>query len=111
MEETPQQVFIGTDGKLRAIWRAAIYYALGTWLVFPLLDRLFALVAESLHLRPGLAAGNIAFGELSRNFVDAVILTSAFALYERRRVDSYGLPVNRAFGWQTFEGTAAGIIM
>jgi membrane protease YdiL (CAAX protease family) len=26
-------------------------------------------------------------------------------------VDSYGLPINRAFSWQTFEGAAAGVIM
>ncbi len=105
-----QKVFIGSDGRLRAIWRAAIYYAGGTWLVFPLLDSLFASAAESLHLRPGLAAGNIGFGEL-RNFFDALICTGAFALYERRTVDSYGLPVRRAFGWHTFEGAAAGVVM
>ncbi len=104
------QALIGPDGKLRPLWRAAIYYAVGTWLAFPLLDRLFALVAESLHLSPGLTAGNIAFGEF-RNFINALIFTGAFALYERRRVDSYGLPVNRAFGRHTFEGAAAGAIM
>jgi uncharacterized protein len=105
-----KNAFIGPDGKLRAIWRAAIYYALGTWLVFPLLDWLFSRVAESLHLNPGLTAANIAFGEF-RNLITAIICTGAFALYERRRVDSYGLPVNRAFGWQTFEGAIAGVIM
>jgi len=40
-----------------------------------------------------------------------LILTSVFALYERRRADSYGLPVDRAFSPQTFEGAAAGVIM
>ncbi|PYU19341.1 MAG: hypothetical protein DMG32_24675 [Acidobacteria bacterium] len=41
----------------------------------------------------------------------ALICTGAFALYERRRIDSYGLPLNHALGWQTFEGAAAGFIM
>jgi membrane protease YdiL (CAAX protease family) len=105
-----KQAFIGPDGKLRAIWRAAMHYAVRTWLVFPLLDWWFALVTESLHLSPGLSAANIGFGEF-RNLITAVICTGAFALYERRRVDSYGLPVNRAFGWQTLEGAAAGVIV
>ena len=39
--------------------------------------------------------------ESFRNFFTALILTSVFALYEHRRVDSYGLPVHRAFSWQT----------
>ena len=68
------------------------------------------LASKPLHLSPELTSGNIGFGEL-RNFFTAFLLTGAFALYEHRRVDSYGLPVKRAFSWQTFEGTAAGIIM
>ena len=105
-----KQIFIGSDGKLRAIWRAAIYYAAGTWLVFSLVYRALALIAESAHLAPGLTAANTALSE-SANFLTALICTGAFALYERRRVDSYGLPVNRAFRWQTLEGAAAGVIM
>ena len=110
MNEPLKKVFIAPDGKLRAIWRAAIYYAAGTFLVFPVIGWPVALIAKTLHLGPGLTAGNIALAEL-RNFIVALICTSAFALYERRRVDSYGLPVNRAFGRQTFEGAAAGVIM
>ncbi len=74
------------------------------------MDWVLTFVTQPLHLAPGLTAGNIGFGEL-RNFFTAFILTGAFALYEHRRVDSYGLPVRRAFSWQTFEGSAAGIIM
>lgn len=105
-----KEIFIATDGKLRAIWRAAIYYAAGTWLVFPLMDRALVLLFEPAHLSPGLTAGNTALSEFA-NFLTALICTGAFALYERRRVDSYGLPVHRAFSWQTFEGAAAGVIM
>ncbi len=110
MGEALRQAMIGPDGKLRAIWRAAIFYVAGTWLVFPLLGWPFARLADSLHMRQGLSAGNIALGELN-NLVVALILTGAFALYERRRIDSYGLPVARAFGRQTFEGAAAGIAL
>ena len=105
-----EHAFIGHDGKLRAIWRAAIYYALGTWIVFPILDRPFSLIAKSLHLSPGLTAANIGLSEFETLLV-AAICTGVFALYERRCLDSYGLPVHRAFGWQTFEGAAAGTIM
>lgn len=105
-----KQIFIATDGKLRAIWRAAIFYAAGTWLVFPLVDWALALLSKSAHLSPGLTAGNIALSEFA-NFLTAFICTGAFALYEHRRVDSYGLPVQRAFSWQTLEGAAAGVIM
>ena len=110
MKETLKQFFIAPDGRLRAIWRAAIYYAVGTFLIFPLLGRPVASVAKSLHLTLGLTAGYIALAEL-RNLAVALICTGAFALYERRRIDSYGLPLNHALGWQTFEGAAAGFIM
>ena len=110
MKHTVKQVFVASDGGLRSIWRATIYYTVGTFVVFPLLDGLFALLKRSLHLGQELTAGNVGVGEL-RNFVNALLCTGGFALYERRRIDSYGLPINRAFGWQTFEGAAAGIIL
>jgi membrane protease YdiL (CAAX protease family) len=109
-EKLLRQVLIGSDGRLRAFWRASIYYTAGTWLIFPLLDRAFAFSSPSLHLGTELRAGNVGFGEL-RNLADALICTGAFAIYERRRVGSYGLPVNRAFSRPTFEGAAAGIVM
>src|SRR5437763_16789282 len=102
MQATLKQTFIGPDGKLRMIWRATLYDAVGTWLVVPMLDWAFALIAESLRLTPGLSAGYVGLGEF-RNFFDACICTGAFALYESRRLDSYGLPVNRAFSLHTFE--------
>ena len=98
------------DSKLRPIWRAALYYLAGTFALFPLLDRAFDFLAHRWYLAPGLSAGNIGFGEL-RNFFAALILTSVFARYEHRRVDSYGLPIGRAFSRQTFEGAAAGAAM
>lgn len=103
-------IFVAPDGKLRAIWRATIYYTVGTFVVFSLLDRIFIFAAQSMHLGTEFTAANVGFGEL-RNFFAALICTGTFALYEQRRVDSYGLPLNRAFGWRTFEGAAAGIVL
>jgi uncharacterized protein len=108
--ETLKQAFIGPDRKLRMIWRAVFYYAVGTFLIFPLLSWPFTLVVESLHLSSGLTAANVALAAF-RNLVVALICTSAFALYESRRVDSYGLPVDRTFDRQTFEGAAAGVVV
>lgn len=110
MAEKLKQLFVGSNGKLRAISRATIYYVAGTFLVFPLMGWPIGLVAKSLHLGPGFTAGHVALAEL-RNFLVALICTGAFAVDERRRVDSYGLPVKRAFSRQTLEGVAAGLIM
>ena len=103
-------MFVGDDRKLRPIWRAALYYIVGTFIIFPVLDRALEVLASSLSLTPGLSAGQLGFGELT-NFFTALICTGAFAMYERRRIDSYGLPVKRAFSWATWEGVLAGIIM
>ena len=108
MAETLRNALLGADGKLRAIWRAAFYYAFGTFLAFPALGFAFEHIADWLRLNPDLSAGSIALGEF-QNFLVALICTGAFALYERRRIDSYGLPINRAFGLHTLEGAAAGI--
>jgi len=59
-----QWVFVGPDSKLRAIWRAVIFYALGIFLFFLVLERPFAFIAKSVHLSPGLTAGNVALSEI-----------------------------------------------
>ena len=101
---------LGPDGRLRLIWRAVIFYAGGSWAIFPLLGWPAGLIEDLLHVGQGFSAGVIALGEI-RNFLTALICTGVFALYEHRRVDSYGLPAARALGHQTFEGAAAGIVL
>lgn len=103
-------LFIGPDRKLRPLWRAALYFLLGTWVVLPLLDRGFQLLGDALHLGSGLTAPIITIFELE-TFLGALICTGVFARYENRRVDSYGLPVRLAFGARTWEGALAGVIM
>jgi hypothetical protein len=71
MKGSFKSALIGRDGMLRPIWRAAIFYAVGSWLIFPVPDRLFNFVAGSLHLRPGFTAANVGLGELLLNFTDA----------------------------------------
>lgn len=104
------EVFFGADGKLRPIFRALLYATLAFWLLSadwvlgPVLQR----TAASLGLT-GLSPGRDAFYE-TVNLLTALLLTWGFALYEGRRVDSYGLPVAEAFGARFREGFAIGVV-
>jgi membrane protease YdiL (CAAX protease family) len=104
------RLLVGPDRKLRMLWRATIFFALGYWIVPYALDPAFGFVARRLHLAAGLTAANLALQE-SENFIVALICTGIFALYERRRLDSYGLPVALALGARTWEGALVGIVM
>jgi uncharacterized protein len=103
-------LIIGPDRKLRMLWRAAIFFALFQWVIPLALDPPFNLFARAFHITAGLTAPFIALLEFEY-FIDALICTAAFALYERRRVDSYGLPVEQALSARTAEGALGGIIM
>jgi membrane protease YdiL (CAAX protease family) len=105
-----KRLLFGSDRKLRFIWRAVLYYVAGEYIVFPALEWIFELAAHSFDLKPDLNAANIGFGEL-RNFFTAFICTGLFALYEHRRVDSYGLQLDAALKSPTFEGMAIGIVV
>jgi membrane protease YdiL (CAAX protease family) len=107
---TVSRLLIGPDQKLRMFWRATIFFMLGYWIVPLALDPAFGFIAARLHLGAGLTAANITLQE-SENFMVALICTGVFALYERRRVDSYGLPLTLALGARTWEGALVGIVM
>jgi membrane protease YdiL (CAAX protease family) len=70
----------------------------------------FGLLAGRLGLAGGLTAANIAMQECEE-LTAALLCTGIFALYERRRLDSYGLPLARAFGARTWEGALVGLAM
>lgn len=106
----PLRVFIGDDGKLRPILRAWLFFAAGTYVLFPYgLDRLTGWVFDRLHLGPELSAATIFWGE-AELLVGVLILTALFAWYEGRRVDSYGLPLAQAFRGRFWEGMAVGFV-
>jgi len=81
---------------------------LGEYVVFPALGWIFDLATHAFGVKPDLNAANIGFGEL-RNFFTALVCTELFAIYERRRVDSYGLRLEAALRSPTFEGVAVGV--
>jgi membrane protease YdiL (CAAX protease family) len=105
------KLFIGGDGMVRPIWRAAIYFALGTWVLVPPMGHVYESALRALHVPDSLNPAATALSEICFNFVVALACTGIFALYERRRIDSYGLPVRRALGPRTWEGAATGVIM
>lgn len=108
MTDAIRHALFGSDGKLRFIWRAASFYVLGEYVVFPALEWIYELAALQFGIRTDLNAANVGFGEL-RNFLAALICTGLFALYEHRRVDSYGLQLSAVLKSRTFEGVGVGI--
>src|ERR1700677_744779 len=105
MDRMIKQALVGPDGKLRFFWRAVIFYSLGNWGLYPLMERPLARAAQALHFSLGLAPGYTMLHDLW-NLAVGLICTGIFAVYEHRRVDSYGLPVKRAFSSHTFKGVA-----
>lgn len=108
MTDAIRHALFGSDGKLRFVWRAVIFYFFGEYVVFPALEWLYELAARSFGIPDSLNAAAVGFGEF-RNFFTALICTGLFALYERRRIDSYGLQLGAALKSPTFEGAAVGI--
>jgi uncharacterized protein len=102
------RIFI-RDRKLRPLWRALLYVAVGSCFGI-VLDRVLN------ALRVNEIAG---IGELSpiyvtlvegTLFVAASATTALFAWYEGRRVDDYGLPLAQAFRGRFWEGFAIGVL-
>jgi membrane protease YdiL (CAAX protease family) len=102
--------FFVVDGQVRPIWRAALYFGLGTWVLMPLTDWLHPTLVSALRPGQGFSAGAVALGE-AELFVVALICTAILGAYERRRADRYGLPLESAFRSQTLEGAACGVAM
>jgi membrane protease YdiL (CAAX protease family) len=103
-------LFLGQDGKLRYLWRAAIFFALATYGLPLLTQPAVDWAARRYHIQPVLNATNIAFAE-GMTLVFALVVTAVFAAFERRGLGDYGLPLRRAFGGNTAEGFLAGILM
>ena len=101
--------FFASDGVLRPIWRAVLYFGLASWLFLPLADRLWAFLAGRLHIGTELSAGSTFFYELEL-LVVAAIVTAILARFEGRRIDDYGMPIKLAFGKLFWEGLAVGMV-
>src|SRR6476620_11340401 len=101
---------LGEDRKVRPIWRAIFYVVLTVFVVMPLLGRLLDLIIGPAPPGPfAFTPGNLALAEVF-NFVCALVVVGPLAFYERRRIDSYGMPIGEALKSPTWEGFAVGII-
>jgi len=103
-------IFIGPDGKLRAGLRAIVFFAATFGLLTLAQIYFLGSIADRLHIGQELSAGAIALNEIAI-FVVALLVTALFALYERRSIGSYGMPIARAFSGDTLAGFIAGIVM
>jgi hypothetical protein len=101
-------LFVGRDG-LRYGWRFLIFAALIVAVVEFLEQPAIALLAAKLHVdRSALSAPSIIVSD-AFDLIVVVIVTGGIALCEQRRVDSYGLPINKAFGGLFWNGVVAGL--
>jgi hypothetical protein len=99
-------VFIGENG-LRQGWRFTIFAA-AIILVFQLLEEpALGFLARKLHLDNGLSATNLIVSDLV-DLIIVLIITGVAARLERRRIDSYGLPLNQAFAGLFWNGALLG---
>jgi membrane protease YdiL (CAAX protease family) len=105
----PETIFIGPNG-LRSGWRFLLF-VIGIILAGYLIERPLSLflirIFKVVDLHELSARAVITVEFLSCISVFAV--TAIFALFERRRIDSYGLPVEHAFGKLFWKGMAAGL--
>ena len=101
-------LFIGPDG-LRHGWRFLVFVA-AIVLVAQLLERLaIVFLGAKLHVdRSALSVSSIILGD-GFDLIVVLIVTGVFALCERRRIDSYGLSINEAFGGLFWNGVVAGL--
>jgi len=102
-------IFIGPGG-LRAGWRFLLF-VLGIELTeFYLLGPLLSLISRRSGANlDELSAPALLIEELV-GFV-VLLVTGVAALFERRRVDGYGLPVAQAFGKLFWKGMLAGLLV
>lgn len=99
---------LGQDRKLRPIWRAILFVVMTVFVVMPLLGKVLDLI---IGPAPPFAftAANLAIAE-GFNFFCGLIVVGMFAWYERRRIDSYGMPLGQALKPPTWEGFLVGVI-
>lgn len=103
-----RQALLRPDGTVRFGLRAAIFYLANVYIVYPLLAWPTARAAELFGIHPAFSAPTLALNGV-RNLVAVLLFLGLFAAYERRQIDSYGVPLNRVLSRQTLEGALAAI--
>ncbi len=103
-----KSLFVGPDG-LRHGWRFVLFAAAIILVVQFLEQPAIAFLASKVHVDPSaLSAPSIIVSD-AFDLILILIVTGVAARFERRRIDSYGLPISEAFGWFFWNGAIAGL--
>jgi len=103
-------LFIGPGG-LRHGWRFLIFVAAIVVVAQFLEQPAIGFLEAKLQVdRSALSAPSIILGD-GFDLIAVLIVTGVFALCERRRIDSYGLPINEAFGDLFWNGVVAAFVV
>jgi uncharacterized protein len=103
-----KNIFVGTNG-VRAGWRFLAYVLILAGLNVALQTFVVPLALTGFHIGDGLTAPAMLVVEIAEALA-MLAATGVLAAFERRRIDSYGLPVASAFGKRFWEGTAIGVL-
>jgi membrane protease YdiL (CAAX protease family) len=101
-------LFFGPDG-LRHGWRFVIFLVAIELAVQFIEGPALEFLAKLFHAEDALTATSLAVSDLF-GLVIVLAITAVFARFERRRVDSYGLPLNEAFGGSFWNGALVGLL-
>jgi len=103
-------IFIGPNG-LRAGWRFLLFALAIEAGVFVIEEPLAQILARQFGINPReLSASALWIGEFVF-CLSVFLVTGIFALGEHRRIDSYGLPIEQAFGKFFWKGMLAGLLV
>ena len=101
-------LFVGPD-RLRHGWRFLIFAAVIFLVVRFLEQPAIAFLAAKFHVdQRALSAPSIIVSD-GFDLIVILIVTGVAARFEQRRIDSYGLPINEAFGRFFWNGAIAGV--
>lgn len=94
---------------MRAGWRVLAFFGIAIALLIGLQAVLLPFAFHRFHLEDTLNAPAFIAIELVETIV-MLVAAGIMALFERRRLDAYGLPARQAFGARFWEGVGLGVV-
>jgi CAAX protease family protein len=104
------RAFVGGNG-LYPLWRFVLFAAGIVLVAWVLSGPVFLFFAHAFGIDLKLLSPQVLILSESLNLVTVLVVTGIAARLERRRIDSYGLPVGSAFGRHFWEGIVLGLVM